>query len=89
MISSFRNRICIIYRVYEFCNSFFAVLRTFLKFSHIFFNSDCDFTYLLKEKGVNAMYDVLQKLLDERGITATDVARETGISRSSMTDWKG
>lgn len=34
------------------------------------------------------MYDVLQKLLDERGITATDVARETGISRSSMTDWK-
>lgn len=35
------------------------------------------------------MYDVLQKLLDERGITATDVARETGISRSSMTDWKG
>lgn len=34
------------------------------------------------------MYDVLQKLLDERGITATDVARETGISRSSLTDWK-
>lgn len=34
------------------------------------------------------MYDVLQKLLDEKGITATDVARETGISRSSMTDWK-
>ena len=34
------------------------------------------------------MYDVLQKLLDERGITATDVARNTGISRSSLTDWE-
>ena len=36
----------------------------------------------------NAMYDFLQKLLDERGITATDVARNTGISRSSLTDWE-
>lgn len=34
------------------------------------------------------MYDIFERLLEERRITATDVSRETGIPRSIFTDWK-
>lgn len=34
------------------------------------------------------MYDIFEALLAERGVTAYRVAKETGISTATMTDWK-
>lgn len=34
------------------------------------------------------MYEIFEKLLAERGITAYKVAKETGISTGSLSDWK-
>lgn len=34
------------------------------------------------------MYEIFEKLLMERGVTAYKVAKATGISTGSMTDWK-
>ena len=34
------------------------------------------------------MYEIFEKLLRERGVTADKVAKATGISTGSMTDWK-
>lgn len=34
------------------------------------------------------MYEVLEKLLKERGITAYRLAQETGISTATLTGWK-
>lgn len=34
------------------------------------------------------MYEMFQKLLDERGATAYQVSKATGISTGSLTDWK-
>lgn len=34
------------------------------------------------------MYEIFEKLLEERGITAYKVAKATGISTGSLTDWK-
>lgn len=33
-------------------------------------------------------YEAFEKLLKQKGVTATDVSRETGIPRSNFTDWK-
>ena len=34
------------------------------------------------------MYEIFQKLCDERGIKPATVAKETGIATSTLTDWK-
>lgn len=34
------------------------------------------------------MYSVFEKLLKEKGITAYKVSKETGVGRSTFTDWK-
>lgn len=34
------------------------------------------------------MYEVFEKLLNERGVTAYKVSKETGISTATLTDWK-
>lgn len=34
------------------------------------------------------MYEIFENLLKERGITAYKVAKDTGISTGSLTDWK-
>ncbi len=34
------------------------------------------------------MYEVYQKLLDEKGLKHADVARATGISNMTLSDWK-
>lgn len=34
------------------------------------------------------MYDIVEKLLAERGITATKLARELGLSQSTFSAWK-
>lgn len=34
------------------------------------------------------MYEKFKKLLDERGVTAYRVAKETGLSSVVFTDWK-
>lgn len=34
------------------------------------------------------MYEVYQKLLDEKGLKNADVARETEISNMTLSDWK-
>ena len=34
------------------------------------------------------MYEIFEKLLNERGITAYRVSKDTGIPTSSLTDWK-
>lgn len=34
------------------------------------------------------MYDIFEKLLNEKGVTAYKVSQETGIGRSTFTDWK-
>lgn len=34
------------------------------------------------------MYSVFEKLLEEKGVTAYRVSMETGVGRSTFTDWK-
>ena len=34
------------------------------------------------------MYEKFQKLLTERGVTAYQVAKETGIATATLTEWK-
>ena len=34
------------------------------------------------------MYEIFQRLLDEKGITAYKVAKETGISTATLSSWK-
>ena len=34
------------------------------------------------------MYEIYQKLLDEKGLKNADVARATGISNMTLSDWK-
>ncbi len=34
------------------------------------------------------MYSIYQKLLDEKGLKNADVARATGISNMTLSDWK-
>ena len=34
------------------------------------------------------MYEIYQKLLDEHGLKNADIARETGISNMTLSDWK-
>lgn len=34
------------------------------------------------------MYEIYQKLLDEKGLKNSDVSRETGISNMTLSDWK-
>lgn len=34
------------------------------------------------------MYELFEKLLNERGVTAYRVSKETGIGASTFTDWK-
>lgn len=34
------------------------------------------------------MYDVFRQLLEENGKTAYEVAKETGVATSTLTEWK-
>lgn len=34
------------------------------------------------------MYEKFQKLLEERGITAYKVSKETGVATATLTEWK-
>lgn len=34
------------------------------------------------------MYEIFARLLKERGVTATEVSKATGIRTSTLTDWK-
>lgn len=34
------------------------------------------------------MYDIFERLLNERGITAYRVAKETGVTTATLTNWK-
>ena len=39
-------------------------------------------------KGGIILYEKFQKLLDERGLTAYRVSKDTGIANSTLTEWK-
>jgi len=34
------------------------------------------------------MWEIFRKLMEERGLTASEVARETGLNRQLFSDWK-
>ena len=34
------------------------------------------------------MYEIYQRLLDKKGVKNSDVARSTGISNMTLSDWK-
>ncbi len=34
------------------------------------------------------MYSVFEKLINEKGVTAYKVSKETGVSQTSLSDWK-
>lgn len=34
------------------------------------------------------MYEIFEKLLEKKGVTAYRVSKETGVGRSTFTDWK-
>ena len=34
------------------------------------------------------MYEIYQRLLDEKGLKNADISRETGISNMTLSDWK-
>ena len=34
------------------------------------------------------MYEIYQRILDEKGLKNSDVSRETGISNMTLSDWK-
>ena len=34
------------------------------------------------------MYEIYQRLLDKKGVKNSDVARATGISNMTLSDWK-
>lgn len=34
------------------------------------------------------MYETFKRLLDEKGVTAYQVAKDTGISQATLSDWK-
>lgn len=42
----------------------------------------------LHKSGCHIMYEIFEKLLKERGISAYKVAKATGISTGSLSDWK-
>lgn len=42
----------------------------------------------MHKNGGDKMYEIFKKLLDERGVTAYQVAKATGISTGSLSDWK-
>ena len=44
------------------------------------------FLNLSPERGI--MYEIFQKLLNEKGVKTSDVARATGISNLTFSDWK-
>ena len=39
-------------------------------------------------KGGQIMYDIFEQLLQERGVTAYKVSKETGVTQSTLSDWK-
>lgn len=39
-------------------------------------------------KGRQIMYEIFSKLLHEYGVTAYKISKETGISQSTLSDWK-
>lgn len=42
----------------------------------------------LHKNEVFIMYEIFKSLLEERGVTAYQVSKATGISTGSLTDWK-
>ena len=39
-------------------------------------------------KGEQIMYEIFSKLLQENGVTPYKVSKETGVSQSTLSDWK-
>ena len=39
-------------------------------------------------KGVQTMYEIFEQLLQKFGVTAYQVSKETGISQSTLSNWK-
>ncbi len=39
-------------------------------------------------KGEQIMYEIFSKLLQEHGVTPYKVSKETGVSQSTLSDWK-
>ena len=44
--------------------------------------------YAFFRKGVNIMYEVFEMLLGARGVNVADVSKATGISQSTLSNWK-
>jgi len=44
--------------------------------------------YITYSKEGNAMYEIFQELLEKNGVTAYKISKETGISTSTLTEWK-
>ncbi len=42
----------------------------------------------LERFGGVLMYEIFERLLKEKGVTAYKISKETGINRSTFTDWK-
>lgn len=40
------------------------------------------------QKGGHYLYEKFEKLLEERGVTAYEVAKQTDIAQSTLTAWK-
>jgi transcriptional regulator with XRE-family HTH domain len=39
-------------------------------------------------KGEQKMYDIFERLMKEKGVTRYKVSKDTGISQSTLSDWK-
>jgi len=39
-------------------------------------------------KGGQIMYDIFEQLLQKNGVTAYKVSKETGVTQSTLSDWK-
>ena len=69
------------YRPSLYYYGFSNVSTSYFDFSNSFY------TEFRIKRGCN-MYEVLERLMKEKGVKASDVAKATGISQSVFTDWK-
>lgn len=63
-----------------------AVYYGFLKLSSRY--ATISYAFLRFVEGDQKMYEIFAKLLKERGVTPYQVSKATGVSQSSLSDWK-
>ena len=63
--------------IYYYVNPIYSI--TFYRFSLVLF---------IFMKGEQIMYEVFSELLQKYGVTPYKVSKETGVSQSTLSDWK-